>query len=118
VEDISERQELSPRYLERILLTLKEGGIVKSVRGFGGGYFLAGKPEKITVGDIIRAIDGKSIQPAVGKGSEQRRKPSDHLEKCVVSEIWDEASKRLMDYFDSVTLNQLCEEAGKKEAGI
>jgi Rrf2 family transcriptional regulator, iron-sulfur cluster assembly transcription factor len=112
---ISERQGISPRYLEQIFLKLKQGGLVKSVRGPAGGYFLARRPEKITVDDIITAIEGKRIQLAHYNGDRRGKEPSALLEKCV-SDIWGEASKTLNDYFDSVTLNQICEEA--RERGV
>jgi Rrf2 family transcriptional regulator, iron-sulfur cluster assembly transcription factor len=118
VNSISERQDISPRYIEQIFQKLKKGGIVKSVRGPAGGYFLTRRPEKISVGDIIRAVEGKSICLVDCKGGERGRKPCDRLEKCVVSGIWDEASKILVDYFESVTLKQICEEARERGVGI
>lgn len=58
VKDISRRQEISPRYLEQIFQKLKKAGILGSKTGPQGGYFLSKKPEKITVGDIIRVTEG------------------------------------------------------------
>jgi Rrf2 family protein len=115
VSDISERQGISSRYLEQIFLKLKKGRVVKSVRGCTGGYFLARRPEKITVGDIMKALEGKSIQLAHYNGDRRGTDPCALLESCV-SDIWGEASKVLNDYFDSVTLNQICEEA--RERGV
>jgi Rrf2 family transcriptional regulator, iron-sulfur cluster assembly transcription factor len=112
---ISERHGISPRYLEQIFVKLRQGGLVKSVRGPAGGYFLARRPEKITVGNIIRALDGKSIQLAGCNGGRRGKEPYALLEQCV-SEIWGEASKTLNDYFDSITLDRICEEA--RERGV
>ena len=117
MKSISERQGISLKYIEQIFLKLKKGGLLKSVRGPAGGYFFARSPKKITVGDVIRAIDGKNIELVNCKG-ERGRKPCDRLEKCVVSDIWGEASMVLMDYFDSITLHQICEEARKRGVGI
>jgi Rrf2 family transcriptional regulator, iron-sulfur cluster assembly transcription factor len=89
------------------------------VRGPAGGYFLARRPEEITVGDVIRAIDGMNIELVNCHGDKREsRKPCKRLEKCVTSDIWGEASRRLMDYFDSVTLHQICEEARERGVGI
>lgn len=119
VRSISERQGISPRYIEQIFQKLKKGGIIKSLRGPAGGYFLTRRPEDITVGDVIRAVDGKSIQLVACKGDKRGpRRACERLEKCVVSDIWGEASKKLMDYFDSVSLDQICEEARERGVGI
>ena len=118
VRDISERQEISPRYIEQIFQKLKKGGIVKSVRGPTGGYFLTRRPERITLGDIIRAVDGKNIQLVDCKGGSRGKQACGRLEKCVVSGVWDEASRILVDYFDSITLEQLCEIARERGTGI
>ena len=115
LKDISERQDIPPKYIGQIFLKLKKGGIVKSARGRTGGYFLTRRPDETTVGDVIRAIDGKSIQLVNCEADRQeQRKSCERLQKCVVSEIWDEASKILMDYFESVTLEQLCERERKR----
>src|SRR5512136_2347991 len=58
IQDISRRQEISPRYLEQIFQSLKKAGILKSKRGPQGGYYLSRKPEHITVRDILIAAEG------------------------------------------------------------
>ena len=62
VRDISRRQGISPRYIEQIFQKLRKGGIVGSKRGPRGGYFLAKKPEEITIGEIVRITEG-NIDP-------------------------------------------------------
>ena len=110
IKSISERQNISPRYIEQIFQKLKKGGIIKSVRGPLGGYFLTRRPEEITVGDVIRAIEGKDIQLVVCSTHKRGgRKSCDKFGKCATSDVWAEASKRLMDYFDSVSINRICE---------
>ena len=112
VKYISKRQQISPRYIEQIFQLLKRGGIVKSLRGPLGGYYLARKPEEITVGDVVRAVDGKSIQLVACSGEKRlSRKACARLGNCVTSDVWAEASRRLMDYFDSLSIRQLCEDA-------
>ena len=58
VKEISARQAISPRYIEQIFQKLKKAGIIKSIRGPSGGYYLARKFDKISVGDIVRATEG------------------------------------------------------------
>ena len=119
VRCISERQGLSPRYIEQIFQKLKKAGIIRSIRGPTGGYYLTRRPEEITVGDVIRAVDGKSIQLVFCSGDRRTaKKACDRYGKCVFSDVWGEASKRLMDYFNSVTLNDICEEARESGVGI
>ena len=119
VKDISSRQDISPRYIEQIFQKLKKGGILRSVRGPTGGYFLTRKPEEISVGDVIKAIDGSDINLVFcGEQKKSRKKNCDRYGKCVVSDVWGEASKRLMAYFNSVTINDICSESKRKGFGI
>jgi len=120
VKYISERQRISPRYIEQIFQRLKRGGIVKSLRGPLGGYYLTRRPEDITVGDVVRAVDGKGIQLVACGGEKGRSKKAacERFGRCVASDVWSEASKRLMDYFDSLTIRQLCEEAKTRGVDI
>ncbi len=114
VKDISSRQAISPRYIEQIFQRLKRAGIIQSIRGPSGGYFLARKVDEITVGDIVRATEGNiELVHCTGprKGSKQG---CDRMAQCVVRDVWMEASSRLMSYLDSVTLQDLCKEAQLK----
>ena len=58
MELIAERNNIPRKFLEQILLALKGSGLVDSRKGPGGGYFLTRAPEKITLGEVVRAIDG------------------------------------------------------------
>jgi Rrf2 family protein len=60
IKEISRRQGVTPRYLEQIFQRLKKAGIVKSVRGPKGGYYLSRQPEEVVVSDIIRAMGSRS----------------------------------------------------------
>jgi Rrf2 family transcriptional regulator, iron-sulfur cluster assembly transcription factor len=112
---ISTRQGISARYLEQIFKKFRKAGIIKSVRGPFGGYLLAKKPKEISVGDIIRAIDGEDIELVFCSGNKKTsKKPCDRMGKCVVSDVWDEASKKLMGYFNSVTISKICAESKKR----
>ncbi len=114
VKDISTRQAISPRYIEQIFQKLKRAGIIKSIRGPSGGYYLARKPAEISVGDIVRATEG-AVQLVHCVGARQGgRKACDRIPQCVVRDVWTEASGRLMTYLDSVTLQDLCKEAQAK----
>ena len=112
VKDISRRQEISPRYIEQIFQHLKKAGIIDSKRGPAGGYFLAKKPDEITVGEIIRVTEG-GIDPVLCLDPEDPDRLCGRSEECVTRMIWNEAGNRLKEYFDSVTIKDLCEKAQK-----
>jgi Rrf2 family transcriptional regulator, iron-sulfur cluster assembly transcription factor len=108
IKTISQRQGITPRYLEQIFQKLKRAGIVKSIRGPRGGYYLARKPEEIAVGDVIRAME-ETIEPVFcARPPKGRSRKCRHESKCVAQVIWTEAGRRLGDYLDSVSLAQMC----------
>lgn len=113
VKEIAARQALSPRYIEQIFQKLKKGGIIKSIRGPAGGYCLTRKPEEITIGDVIRAAEG-AVQLVFCGNGRNAEKSCQRAAQCVTTDIWREASSRLMEYFDSLTLEDLCKEAQAK----
>lgn len=114
VKDIADRQAISARYLEQIFQKLKRGGLIKSIRGPTGGYCLALEPQKITIGDVIRAAEGPVQLVLCNSGGKNGSKTCQRTKECVTTDVWQEASTRLMDYFDSVTLEDLCKEAQAK----
>jgi len=115
VKDISRRQGISQRYLEQIFQKLKRAGIVGSKRGPSGGYFLGKKPEDITLAEVIKVTEG-NITPVLCVNPEDSTQPCERSGECVTQIVWNEAGKRLKDYFDSVTVRDLCELA--KQMGI
>jgi Rrf2 family protein len=58
IKEISQREQISPKFLEQILLTLKNAGLLHSKMGVGGGYYLARSADEITLGQIFRVLDG------------------------------------------------------------
>ncbi|HVN22969.1 MAG TPA: Rrf2 family transcriptional regulator [Syntrophorhabdales bacterium] len=114
VKDISARQGISPRYIEQIFQKLKRAGIIKSIRGPSGGYYLAKTPEQIKIGEIIRATEGNLELVFCLSHNKTAARRCDRAVHCVARDIWKEASTRLMEYFDSITLQDLCKEAQQK----
>ncbi|MCX8118484.1 MAG: Rrf2 family transcriptional regulator [Desulfobacterota bacterium] len=115
VKDISRREGISPRYIEQIFQKLKKGGIISSKRGPSGGYFLKKKPEEITIGDIIRITEGE-INPVACVDPEDSSRPCKRSGECITEIIWKGAGDRLKEYFDSITIQDLCTKA--KEMGL
>lgn len=117
IKDISRRQKISPRYLEQIFQDLKKAGLLKSRRGPQGGYFLARKPEEITTKEIILAAEGDLSLVACVKGQPVDCDSCCEFDNiCVTQTLWEEATRRLHEYFDSVSLKDLCERG--KELGL
>jgi Rrf2 family iron-sulfur cluster assembly transcriptional regulator len=111
VRDISKRQRISPRYLEQIFQKLKKAGILQSKRGPKGGYYLAKDIYKITVGDILRATEGPP--DLVFCVTPKRSGKCNLLDQCVTRPIWEETGRRIAEYLDSVSIDDLCRR-GKK----
>jgi Rrf2 family iron-sulfur cluster assembly transcriptional regulator len=102
VRDIAERTALPQPYLEQILLALKGAGIVRSKRGVGGGYVLAREPSRITLGEIVSAVDGPI---SVGDFGEPHQDGACDLEgQCVLLSVWGGISSRIRAQLDSFTL--------------
>jgi Rrf2 family iron-sulfur cluster assembly transcriptional regulator len=102
VRDIAERTGLPQPYLEQILLALKGAGIVRSKRGVGGGYVLAREPSRITLGEIVSAVDGPI---SVGDfGEPHQNGACDHEGQCVLLSVWGGISGRIRAQLDSFTL--------------
>ncbi len=68
LRDVAQRQEISDKYLEQIVTQLSRAGLVRSVRGAGGGYLLTREPEEYTVGEILRVLEGNLAGELCGSG--------------------------------------------------
>ena len=101
IKDISERQGISVKYLEQIVPNLKRSGLLRSERGSGGGYSLTKAPEQYTVGEILRAIEGK-LAPVACLEDETNQCKRKSL--CKTLGFWQGLYNVIDDYVDSVTL--------------
>ena len=105
--DIAARQEISLSYLEQLLAKLRRNGLVKSVRGPGGGYILGRKSENIRISDIVTAADEHLSATrcipgsAVGCNADKSR--------CLTHDLWEELSNQIIMYLSSVSLADVCE---------
>jgi len=114
IKDIAERQKIPIKYLEQIFYKLKEADFIKSERGPGGGYLLIKDLNEITVGDIIRAVKEHTGLVACVCDSVEVGKPCEQEDQCVTKAIWQKATRQITQYFNSVTMADLCEEARRK----
>lgn len=110
LREISKREDISERYLEQLFAKLRKAGLVRSIRGAHGGYKLNKSPEDITVGDIIRVLEGNIVPVKCGNNDER----CERLNQCVVHEVWEELTEKINEVVDSHTLAELKEKAIKK----
>jgi Rrf2 family cysteine metabolism transcriptional repressor len=106
IRDISEKQQMSVSYLEQILHKLKKAGIVRSVRGAKGGYVLARKGDKITVSQVICALDGP-ISISYCDSPQLREKSCIGPSACVSRILWKKLEDLIQDALSGVTLADL-----------
>ncbi|MEN6391896.1 MAG: Rrf2 family transcriptional regulator [Syntrophomonas sp.] len=109
IHTIAQRQSLSSRYLEQLLIPLKQAGLVKSLRGAQGGYVLGRSAVKITVGDIIRVLEGP-IAP-VDCVNEINPDECMRAEHCVTRKVWTRLRDTMNEVLDSYTLEDLAQES-------
>ena len=111
IKSISERQEISGKYLEQIISVLSRAGYVKSIRGAQGGYKLAKPSEEYTVGMILRLIEG-SLAPVACLDDDPNQ--CSRCDKCATLDVWKKIDKAVSDVVDNVTLADLAEEQRAK----
>ncbi len=106
---ISRREGIPRRYLEQVLQQLVHNGVLAGQRGPRGGYRLAKERRRITVGEIIRVVrdlEGASDPARDNEGSD--------IGINVVRPIWVDMQREIMERFDKITIEQLCDEARKQ----
>jgi len=105
LKEIAQKQDYSVAYLEQLFSTLKKERLITSQRGAKGGYKLARPPEEITVGDIIRALEGPiEFSECVGGSKDYKCERS---AICVTKDIWKEVNDNINNVIDNITLKDL-----------
>ena len=100
--DISQRQEISLSYLEQLFAKLRRNGLVKSVRGPGGGYLLSRSAEDTRISDAIMAVDepirATRCKPNTGSGCQSDKS------RCLTHDLWEELTHQIHLFLSSVSL--------------
>ncbi|MBW2616120.1 MAG: Rrf2 family transcriptional regulator [Deltaproteobacteria bacterium] len=105
IGEIAKRQDMPVKYLEQLIIPLKQGNFIKSVRGPKGGHMLARPPEEITVGQIVKALEG-----GIGlAGCIENPRECERSGRCLTRGIWEDASKAMYDKLNSITLSKMLE---------
>ena len=108
---IAERQDISISYLEQLFAKLKKAGIVNSIRGSQGGYVLAKPAAEISVGDILRALEGNLVPVKCGELSGE--KGCSGADSCVTKFVWKRISDSINDTVNTMMLSELVEESNR-----
>jgi len=107
LSQVAAAQEISLAYLEQIVAPLREAGLLESRRGAYGGYALARTPAQITVGDVLRVLEGAIVPvPCVSPAGSCAREAG-----CATRLVWERVHNSLVETLDSITLADLAEQA-------
>lgn len=121
LRNVAARQQLSEHYLEQLMSSLRNAGFVRSIRGAQGGYVLGKDPKEISVGEIVRAMEGP-IAPVdcLLEASGENNPYCDKTCDCIRRDIWRKMGDSINDTLDSISLGSLCRaetETKEKERG-
>ena len=104
LKDIAMRQNISKKYLEQIVPLLNKSGLLKTNRGYQGGYMLAKNADEYTVGEILRIAEG-NLAPVACLEFEENDCP--RAKHCMTLDLWKGLYKVVNDYLDSITLQDI-----------
>ncbi len=106
IRNVSKRENISVKYLEQLIIPLKKANFIKSVRGPKGGHMLAKPPEAITVGEIVRVLEGGINLSSCIENPEVCDRTSD----CLTRDLWEETTKAMYEKLNSATLSKMINE--------
>ena len=107
LKDIANRQNISKKYLEQIVPVFNKSNILKTNRGFQGGYRLARTPEKYTVGEILRLTEG-SLAPVACLDNDPVQ--CERVSECATLPVWQGLYKVISEYLDGITLQDIIDQ--------
>ena len=111
LREIAKKENISLKYLEQVIIPLRTGGLVKSIRGSKGGYSLAKAPSEIRLKDLVEVLEGPIslveclMDPAVCQKAQA----------CVTRDVWKEVSEAICHIFQSITLEDMVSRKREKE---
>jgi Rrf2 family protein len=112
IQDVARRQGIPQRYLEQVLLLLKRAGFLASKRGSTGGYHLARPPEAVSVGDVLRVVEGDLTPVEVARRAPRGRRDAGRD----LDELWQEVAEAVAGVIDRTTFAQLAERAASRRS--
>lgn len=111
--DIAERQNISQKYLEQILTQLKQAGLIRAQKGLRGGYALSREADKISIAEILNALDNSILEElSISEGETGRR-----LRSAVNTCLWERMNGLLLDFAKNKTLSEFIQECRDRLSG-
>lgn len=117
LNEIALRQNISISYLEQLISKLRKAGIVKSIRGAQGGYILARDPENLSVGEILRTLEG-NLDPVKCSEITGEGDACNASDSCVTKYVWKRISDSISSAVDTLMLSELIKESKKVNIDI
>lgn len=114
VAEIADTEGISVDYLEQLLNRLRRAGLIASVRGPNGGYRLARGRARITVGDIVKVLEGGVYPVHCVRPADRGGYACKNAAGCVPKTVWARLASAIDDCLGSITLDALCAETGAK----
>jgi len=115
LKDIAERQDISKKYLEQIVPLLNKSNILKTNRGYQGGYMLAQSPDKCTVWDVLSLTEGNMSMVSCLETDDNTCPRSEY---CMTLPVWKGLNKVISDYLKSVTIQDILDQYKKNEINV
>ena len=116
INDIAKLGDMPVNFLEQILLILRRGNFVKSKRGINGGFVLARPPKDITIGEVVRFIEGP-IEP-ISCIEEECYKGCKDTASCIFRDVWREVKDAISSVVDTVTFEDLVMKYKERELSL
>ena len=113
IPEMAKNLDIPKKFLEQILLSLKKGGFIASKRGPTGGYYLNIDPAKLTLGQVLRFIEGP-LEPIACVNNNY--KGCNDLAKCVLRQVWVKTAKATSEIVDNITIEDLIKDIQKRKA--
>ena len=110
-DKLSQAENVPVDYVNQLLLRLKRAGLVISHRGSAGGHALSRSPDKVTLGEVLRAVEGKIFEDVCEKYKAAER-DCHHQSGCSISPVWQKLGAMIETYFDGITLAALLGDRG------
>ncbi len=115
VRHIVSAETLPQDYIEQLLLKLRRGRLIESVRGVNGGYLLSRPAREISVKDVLEAVEGHTFEVICARNKKARKSCCHSDERCVLRDVWRGLKGRIEDYLDAVSVQDLIDkEAGRR----
>lgn len=111
--EIAERQKISQKYLEQILTHLKQAGLIRAQKGLRGGYALTRTADKISIAEVLNALDSDILDEMSNTGNEAERNLRNAVNVC----LWEEMNRLLIEFAERKTLSDFMQECRNQMSG-